>query len=313
MGSVLITIKMNNSIKFSFSVLLITIACQSPKPDVDAIDPAAHRAEVDDWHAKRVADLKGDKGWLNLAGLFWLSEGINTFGSDSANTVVFPVGKIPPRAGFFLVKNGLVKMSVSKDVEINSDSGRITESVIFNPDSTRQPILTYNSLQWFVIKRDNQVGVRLRDLESEQVKLFEGIDRYEVNSSWRIPAKLEVPASPKTIDITNILGQTTAQKSPGTLVFEIDDKTYTLDALTEGDKLFIIFGDSTNGTETYPAGRYLYAAVPGPDGTTVLDFNKSYNPPCAFTPFATCPLPPKQNILQLSVLAGEKNYHDNSH
>lgn len=304
---------MKNAIKLSFCGLVLTLACQSPKPEADGIDPVVYKAEIEDWQAKRAAYLTGEDGWLNLVGLFWLADGINTFGSDSSNTLVFPAGKIPSNAGFFLVKNGQVKMHVNKDVEIYSDSNLVTEADIFNPDSTRQPVLTHKTLQWFVIKRDNKLGIRVRDLESEQVKTFSGIDHFEINPAWRIPAQLEVPSSTKTIDITNILGQTTAQKSPGTLVFEIEGKSYALDALLEGDLLFVIFGDSTNGTETYPAGRYLYATIPGPDGATVLDFNQAYNPPCAFTPFATCPLPPAQNILPVSIPAGEKNYHGNSH
>lgn len=292
--------------KRTIFMLLLATACQTRHET--KIDPIAYAAEIENWHAERINSLKSDNGWLNLAGLFWLQEGINTFGSDSSNSIVFPKGKIASQAGFFLVKNGTVQLHASPDVDILSNNIRIAEQQIFHPDSTQQPILTHSTLQWFVIKRDDQLGIRLRDLKSPEVEQFTGIERYEVDPAWRVVAKLETPLSPKTIDITNVLGQTIAQKSPGTLVFDWQNKTYRLDALEEGTELFIIFGDSTNASETYPAGRYLYAQPPGPDGTTILDFNKAYNPPCAFTPYATCPLPPLQNVLPLAVRAGEKNY-----
>ncbi len=126
-------------------------------------------------------------------------------------------------------------------------------------------------------------------------------------------AKLEIPESKKRISITNVLGQTTVQVSPGTLVFNLNGKEYLLDALEGGkEELFIIFGDRTNEKETYPAGRYLYIKTPDENGMTEIDFNKAYNPPCAFTPFATCPLPPAQNVLAIPILAGEKNFHMNT-
>lgn len=288
-------------------ILLLATACQ-PRPE-NPLDPVAYAAEIEHWHEARIASLKSDNGWLNLAGLFWLQDGINTFGSDPDNSLVFPEGRIASKAGFFLVKNGTVHLNVNPDVEIFSNNTRISELQIFHPDSTKQPVLTHGSLQWFVIKRDDQLGIRLRDLKSAEVEQFTGIERYPVDPEWRVVAKLEVPLTPKTIDITNVLGQTIAQKSPGTLVFNWQNKAYRLDALEEGTELFIIFGDLTNTSETYPAGRYLYAQPPGPDGTTILDFNKAYNPPCAFTSYATCPLPPPQNVLPLAVRAGEKNYH----
>jgi uncharacterized protein len=240
-------------------------------------------------------------------------EGVSTFGSEESNDIVFPKDKIPARAGIFLLQNDVVTMTSLPEVEIFSNEKPMKTGVIFYPDSTRQPKLTHGSLQWFVIKRDNQFGVRLRDLESITVTEFQGIERYEVDPEFRAEATLEIPSVPKKIDITNVLGQTTAQNSPGTLVFTIKGKEYTLDALEEGDELFVIFGDPTNEKETYPSGRYVYADKPGADGKTILDFNKAYNPPCAFTPFATCPLPPMQNVLPVAIAAGEKNFKGYTH
>lgn len=274
------------------------------------LDRVAYQQEMDQWHQKRIDELKSETGWLNLAGLFWLKEGINTFGSDKANDLIFPEGKIAPKAGFFLVKGGVVQMNVMPDVKVIRDSAMVEEETIFHPDSVKNATLNHGSLQWFVIKRDDQVGIRLRDLQSKGVEEFSGIEWYEVDPAWRVEATLQVSPTPKKISITNVLGQTTDQVSPGTLVFELDGKTYNLDALESGnDELFIIFGDPTNENETYPSGRYLYVKIPDANGKVIVDFNQSINPPCAFTPFATCPLPPPQNVVPIAIRSGEKNYN----
>jgi uncharacterized protein len=290
----------------------LVLGCGSNNSN-DTLDINAYRAEIEQWHQERIEDLKGNNGWLNIAGLFWLKEGVSTFGSDESNDIVFPKDKIQSKAGLFLLHNGVVTMTSLPEVEILSGDKPLKTGIIFHPDSTRQPKLSYGSLQWFIIKRDDQFGVRLRDFKSTSIEEFHGIDRYEVDPEFRAEAILEVPPMSKKIDITNVLGQTTAQDSPGTLVFTIKGKEYRLDALMEGEELFVIFGDPTNENETYPSGRYVYAKKPGADGKTILDLNKAYNPPCAFTPHATCPLPPKQNVLPLAITAGEKNYKGYTH
>ena len=292
------------------SALLLWISCSKKESELDM---NKYKMEIEQWNTKRIEDLKGANGWLNLAGLFWLKEGVNTFGSDSTNDVVFPSGKIAGKAGTMILQNSKVEMMVQPGVDVRLDSVEFKSGIAFYPDSTQQPKFNSGSLQWFIIKRDDKYGVRLRDFESQELLAFKGIDRYEVNPDYRVEAKLEVPSPLKQIEITNVLGQTTPQDSPGTLVFELDGEEYWLDALQEGDELFVIFGDKTNKKETYPSGRYLYADMPDADGKVILDFNKSRNPPCAFTPFATCPLPPSQNILPIEVKAGEKMYHGYEH
>lgn len=300
-------------ITYYFLLAFAIVSCSSKKSNEVILDLNAYKAEIDQWHEGRIESLKSSDGWLNLAGLFWLKDGVSTFGSDESNDLVFPKDKIPAKAGMFLLNNGVVSLTALPDVEILAGEKPFKTGMIFHSDSMRQPKLSYGSLQWFIIKRDNQFGVRLRDLESTTVTAFHGIERYEVNPEFRTEAALEVPSTPKRIDITNVLGQTTAQESPGTLVFTMNDKEYRLDALLEDEELFVIFGDPTNANETYPSGRYLYAKKPGVDGKTILDFNKAYNPPCAFTPFATCPLPPVQNVLPIAITAGEKNYKGYTH
>jgi uncharacterized protein (DUF1684 family) len=154
------------------------------------------------------------------------------------------------------------------------------------------------------------LGVRVRDLESAAVANFNGVDRYDVDPVWNVEASFEKYEPIKQISITNILGQTYTQPCPGALVFKIKDTTYRLDAIEDGTpgEYFIIFGDKTNEHETYPSGRYMYVKKEDENKKVVVDFNKSYNPPCAFTEFATCPLPPKQNVLNVAITAGEKNF-----
>lgn len=296
-------------IKFYFVILLFITACSPGKRTEPPIDLEAYHAEIENWHANRVEELKGPKGYLNLAGLFWLNDGINTVGSNPANTIVFPEGKAPERMGYFLLRDKAVMFEAAPDVTVTSAGKAVKRLVVFRPDSAKAPVLEFGSLQWFVIRRDNKFGVRLRDFDNTALKEFRGIERYPVDASWRLEASFTTPDSTRKIPITNVLGQTTLQVSPGVMSFSIGGKTYTLDALDEGgDDYFMIFGDPTNARETYGAGRYLYVKKPGPDGKTVIDFNKAYNPPCAFTAFATCPLPPKQNIVDVEVRAGEKNY-----
>mgnify|MGYP006276361905 CR=1 FL=1 len=271
-----------------------------------ATDPE-YVAEIDAWHAQRIASLTGENGWLNVVGLYWLKAGENTFGAAKSNDIVFPKGD--DRLGSLFLENGKVRIVANERAEIFAgENKRVAFLTIYDPDAEHSPVvLEHESLRWYIIKRQDKYGVRLRDLKAEAVKQFEGIKRFPVEDKWRIEATLE-PAEGKTVDVTNVIGQTRPRHSPGTLVFEIDGETYRLDPVASGDELFVIFGDATNGVETYGAGRFLYAAKPDENGKTILDFNKAYNPPCAFTAFATCPLPPAQNKLSVEILAGEKSW-----
>ncbi|MFZ1809081.1 MAG: DUF1684 domain-containing protein [Cyclobacteriaceae bacterium] len=294
---------------FFLSILILIISC-SPKKET-VIDVAAYENEVNAWHADRVEkQLVGDNGWLNLAGLYWLNEGFNTFGSDPSNDVVFPEGKMAPNAGTFVVQQGKVTMEVNEGVEILKDSISVNHEVIHIPDSSFYPVMSYGTLEWLVIDRSGKLGVRLRDLDSEAVKDFTGVERYPIDPKWRVEATFEKYDPIRYIDITNILGQTYQSPCPGALVFTIDGEEYRLDAIDDGTEgeYYILFGDKTNETETYPSGRYMYVKHPDEEGKVIVDFNKGYNPPCAFTEFATCPLPPKQNGLTLTITAGEKNF-----
>ncbi|AEI51680.1 DUF1684 domain-containing protein [Runella slithyformis] len=291
-----------NTIKFLF---LLTI-CAAGTGFLSIRDDTGYVNELKAWHQKRIESLKAENGWLNLAGLFWLEEGKNSFGADTQNNVVFPAGKSLPLLGSFTLKNGEVWVDIEPGAKVTVNGQPVTSLKIFSAED--HPVLASGSLRWFVIKRGNKYGIRLRDLESPGIQHFTGINTYSIDQKWRVEARLEPAATDKKIPITDVTGQTSLQTSPGTLVFTIDGKEYRLDAVESEDQLFILFADKTSGKETYGAGRFLYAERPNRQGITVLDFNRSINPPCAFTTFATCPLPPKQNRLPIAVKAGEKNY-----
>jgi uncharacterized protein (DUF1684 family) len=286
---------------------LQTPTVQTPASQPSAAQATAYQQEIDTWHSRRIRDLKAPNGWLNLAGLYWLDEGASSFGAGPQNKIIFPAGTIDEQAGTFQRTGSTVRLIV-QNATIKVDGKVVKEAVIFDKDSARQPVISSGHLRWTIIQRGEKIGIRLRDLESPLVTQFKDIDRFPVDTTWRIQAVLQPQHQTPTIAVTNILGQTNQQPSPGKLVFTVGTKQYTLDALEEGDELFIIFGDETSGKTTYPSGRFLAVKKPGADGLTTIDFNFAYNPPCAFTGYATCPLPPPQNILPFAVTAGEKNY-----
>ncbi len=264
--------------------------------------------EISQWDSARVNYLTSENGWLNLRGLLWLSEGRNSFGSDSSNQVVFPDINFAAHAGYFELANGVVTMVAEPTAGIKVNGKISDKAIIYHKDSSILPVCSSGSLRWTIKRSDHKYGIRLRDLEHPAVKNFKGIERFPVDSTWKVKAYLDSRELRSGIPITNVLGQTITHESPGKLIFTIFNKTYSLDAIWEGEELYIIFGDETTGLTTYASGRYLYAKKPDANEYTILDFNKALNPPCAFTEFATCPLPPKQNFLDIAITAGEKEY-----
>jgi len=269
------------------------------------VNDSTYESQIKEWHKQRIEALKTENGWLNLAGLFWLEEGKNSFGSDADNKIVFPADKSPKNLGEFIVENGQITLEAKPEAEIYNNDQLVSKLVIFPYE--KPIVLKHKSLRWFIIKRGDKFAVRLKDLESPYLKEFKGIDTYQVSEDWKVKAKFE-PTEGRKIPIIDITGRLDNQDSPGVLVFNIKGKQYKLDALKSGEGFFILFGDQTNKKETYGSGRFLYTTKLDADGYTDLDFNKAINPPCAFTPYATCPLPPKQNILAVAITAGEKNY-----
>jgi uncharacterized protein (DUF1684 family) len=268
-----------------------------------------YNAEIEQWKIARINALKAENGWLNLVGLYWLNEGNNSFGIAKSNSIIFPKGSIVANAGNLFLKNQMVKLTPASGVaiKVNDKIVKTTETV-YSKELEKSASMSYGSLHWTIIRREDKIGIRLRDYNSSLVKTFKGADRFPTDSNWRIEAILQAPANSSTIPITNVLGQTIQMKLLGKLQFNINKQIYSLDVVEEETALFVIFGDLTNKKETYGAGRFMYIPAPDSSGRTVIDFNKAFNPPCVFTPYATCPLPPKQNMLPIPITAGEKNY-----
>lgn len=265
---------------------------------------------IDQWHSNRIQNLKKESGWLNLIGLFWLKPGPNLFGSDPSCRVVLPASKAAPICGTLFLQNGQVYIDVNEDIPVLSDGKRVRRMRAWTDSDSATSHFELGSLRWFIIKRDDRYGVRLRDLESPAVTDFKGVERFPVDVRWRLEARWEAYDPPRTVLVPTILGTTDTSESPGALVFDVDGDTYRLEPIgrSTDESLFVIFGDRTNGRETYGGGRYLYVSQPDSAGRVIVDFNKAYNPPCVFTEFATCPFPPAQNKLQIAITAGEKMY-----
>lgn len=268
-------------------------------------------AEVERWRNVRVTRLTSETGWLSVAGLYWLEPGENRFGTAPDNDLVFPAGSAPDYAGFFrLATDGTVTIHVFPNAGVTHE-GRTVNELRLTSDAEGTPeLLALRDLRFFLIHRGKGPAVRLRDLNAPGRVHFGGIENYPIDAAWKFEARFVPYDSPKPVEIANIIGTTDTMMSPGYVEFERDGMTWRLDPVLEGPEeteLFFIFKDGTSGSETYPPGRFLYADPPV-DGRVILDFNRAYNPPCAFTDFATCPLPPPQNTLTLRVTAGEKRY-----
>lgn len=252
--------------------------------------------EEQHWRSAYEYSLKAPEGWLSVAGLFWLHEGANSAGSDAHSEVRLPAGA-PAHAGVFRLERGAITWVPAHGA-----------SVPVQPDTSDRPtVITMGDLSLTAIRRTNKTGIRLRDPNASTRRAFKGSAWFPPDQSWLVTAKWIALPRPKKIPITNILGMTEDQDCPGYAEWTRDGKTYRLEPVLEGDQLFFMFKDATNARTTYGAGRFLYADAPK-NGQVVLDFNHAHNPPCAFTAYATCPLPPPQNRLATAVNAGEKMY-----
>ena len=298
----------NGTRKLFLAPLFIALLATSCAPPATKLDPAAYAQEIQQYRIARLAELKSDSGYLSLIGLFWLKEGENKFGSDPANEIVLPKEKVSRFAGVFVLKNGVVKLEAPANSNITASDKPVTSLELKSDADDKPTVLRLGSLSLQIIKRGDKLGVRVKDKDSPARTNFAGIESYPADQKWRLEARFEPYNPPKKMPIVNILGMESGEESPGAVAFEVDGQGYRLDAIREkGEpKLFMIFADSTSGKETYPAGRYLYVDPPDAAGRMIIDFNKAYSPPCAFTKFATCPLPPRQNRLPFAIEAGEK-------
>jgi uncharacterized protein (DUF1684 family) len=279
-----------------------TVGCDS---GASGVDRESHEAEVLEWREGRVARLKAPGGFLNLAGLFWLADGKTTFGSSGENDIVFPKKATPHIGTFELTADGVI-MAGNAGVDLQSD-GLPVQTILVADDTTDSPVtITHGSLAWNVIQRDGRFAIRLRDFEHPALGAFPPLDYFPIDPTWRVEATLMRYPEPRVAAVATVIdGLGYNPESPGVVVFERNGEQFELEAYASGEQLFFVFGDRSNGKETYPAGRFLYAASPGADGKTVLDFNKSYSPPCAFNDFSTCPVASPRNRLATRLAAGE--------
>ena len=271
------------------------------------IDHASYLAQMERWRQQREESLKSENGWLTVAGLFWLKEGVSTVGASRANHFVLPAGSAPEKVGSFEFHNGRAVFTAAPGVVATVNGKPVTMAALAADTSGSADVLRIRNLSMFVIQRGNRFGVRLRDKDCEARRKFTGTHWFPVAEEYRVTAKF-VPYTPaKKIAVPNILGDVEQEDSPGYAEFTLKGRQYRLDPVSEGDGLFFIFKDLTAGKETYGSGRFLSTALPQ-QGEVVLDYNQAVNPPCAFTPYATCPLPPAQNRLPVRIEAGELRY-----
>ncbi len=268
----------------------------------------AYRTGVRKWRNEREARLKADGGWLSVAGLTWLKPGENRFGTGPGVDVALPSGSAPPVAGVFELAGTETTVELAAGVAARMAGQPMAGRTVLRPDSGDVVAIADVTLQ--VIERGGRFGIRLRDKNAVARREFTGCRWFEVKEDYRVEAKWVAHPQPKPLKVPNILGQTESMPSPGYAEFEVRGKLVRVDGVLENPQstqLWFILRDQTSGKETYPAGRFLYADLPKA-GNVVLDFNKSYNPPCAFTAYATCPLPPPQNWMPVRIEAGELNY-----
>jgi uncharacterized protein (DUF1684 family) len=263
---------------------------------------------VEKWRSDEEIDLKKESGWLTVAGLFWLKDGINTIGAgpdfDVRLTDNFKQGKF----GEIDFKSGVAILKVESGVEAQSDDKSISTIDLVSDEKGKPTEIRTGSQTFYLIRREDRFGIRLKDGKSKARLTFKGQHWFPIDESYKVTARFEALPEPKELMIPNVLGGHFKMKSPGILKFTLKGKEYSLQPVEEeGGSLFIIFCDKSSLSETYKSGRFLHADKPV-NGEAVLDFNKAENPPCAFTPFATCPLPPPQNSLDVEIKAGEKRY-----
>ena len=281
------------------AIALLTLSAQA----------SSYRAEIEKYRRDRVAELTAPNGWLAVQGLFWLHEGANAAGSDPSSAIRVPA-RAPKRLGVFTLKDRAVTFTADPAASVTA-AGKPVSSFTFDPRGGEQSAVTSAGVTLFVIRRADRVGLRMLDPDSVERKTFPGLKYFPLNPAYHVQAKFVPYDKPKQVPVPNVLGQLVPMESPGYVAFTLKGRAYRLEPVYETSKredLFFIFKDLTSLKETYEAGRFLHTPLPS-GGTVDLDFNRAYNPPCAFTAFATCPLPIKDNQLRVRIHAGELRHH----
>jgi uncharacterized protein len=299
-------------LRIAFLVSLVSLPCfyATAVGEPSAAPDAAYRDSFEKWKSELVEDLK--ENWLPLAGLFWLKPGSNKFGSDAGNQIV--LAGLPARAGSFDLDGQVVTVRLSPGVEA-SVAGKSTTSAELQSDaSDHSTVLEIGNYRMHVIKRGDRIGIRVKDLKSPAVEKFHGLVFFPLDLNYRVTATWVPLTGNRTVDVPDVLGDVTPTPVTGEVHFKLNGQDVSLTDLG-GDPskgLFFVFNDLTTKTDTYPGGRFL-DTDPVVNGTVVLDFNHAHSPPCAVTPYATCPMAPKENRLQVAIPAGEKYDHKSAH
>ncbi|HET6957634.1 MAG TPA: DUF1684 domain-containing protein [Vicinamibacterales bacterium] len=293
--------------------LAATMACGRATPEHatatnTTVNP--YQTDVEKFRQQREAKLTSDTGWLTIAGLYFLTKPQTTVGSAGDNDVVLPTGT-PSRVGtFVLAKNGKVSVTLEPGVQPTLLDGRPFSGGPIKSDGEGSPDrLVLGDVQVWVHQSGERPAIRVRDKNNPLRKEFTGMKWYPVSDAYRVEGTFEPYEKPQELQIPNMLGDIDTMTVPGRVRFTLNGKEHNMVAVTENEMEFwFIFRDLTSGDTTYPAARFLYTPRPDANGKVTLDFNRAENPPCAFNSYATCPLPPPENRLQVRVEAGEKIY-----
>jgi len=278
-------------------------ACDPSSKPIE--DPASYIASIEQWQEDRLEGLKGKEGWLNLSGIYWLKEGKQTIGSDSANDIVFPASA-PAFMGSLTLEEERVHLEVKEEVELFYKGEAVQELDLSYEKSANPSYITHGDLAWYIMKRHHSLALRLRDYKNPAIEALDHIPSYPINPDYLVEAQLRPYDEPSILTVpTPFQDYTQDYTCPGELHFKLKGEKLKLLPFESGAYYFIIISDETSALETYGGGRFMYA-TPDSSGNVLLDFNKAYNPPCAVTPFAACPMPPRENHLPIRVEAGEK-------
>ena len=270
-----------------------------------------YQRALTEWRAQREAKLKAEDGWLTVVGLTWLNPGDNRVGSNPSFEVRLPK-TAPNKVGLLILKDGKVRFRPEKGVAVTMNGKPATETELKPDIDANYDRLAVGRVKFFIIKREDKIGVRIKDNDSAARRYFTGLKWYPPDPSWRVQAKFVPWDQPHPVTFDTAVGVKEQDESPGYVTFQRAGKEYRLEPVVDDNELWFVMRDQTSGKTTYGASRFLYAPLPKSglkrSGPVEIDFNRAENPPCVFTDFATCPLPPPQNRLPLAVTAGEQMY-----
>ena len=304
------------AVGFGLPAFLSLVGCEPPPPPPLPPSAAEYQAEVEGWQDRRVEQLKEPDSWLTVVNLHWIMPGDTHMGSDPGMDLVLPGEDVLPWVGTLSLRGeGSFEYQLSPDA-IQTMGEEAPNALRFRVDTRgAPPMMRWGTFSWFVIERFGEYGIRVRNSASEALANFEGLESFPIDLDWRYMARFDRYEPPREIPNPNVLDVPSTATSPGAAVFEVNGEELRLDLTgnLESGYLFVVFGDRTNGDESYAGGRFLSVEAPNEDGWIVIDFNRAYNPPCVFTPYATCPVPAPQNKLPVRIEAGEKMYYGVGH